>query len=72
MPPILRNSSFLFVLQSQPFYQAELVCMLPWDLQLHAYYFFTEDPMPSLALPDPLPTATRPFTYRYPGKGLVD
>ena len=25
MPPILRNSSFLFVLQSQPFYQAELV-----------------------------------------------
>ena len=26
-PPILRNSSFLFVLQSQPFYQAQLVPM---------------------------------------------
>ena len=25
MPPILRNGSFLFVLQSQPFYQAQLV-----------------------------------------------
>ena len=25
MPPILRNGSFLFILQSQPFYQAELV-----------------------------------------------
>ena len=25
MPPILRNASFLFVLQSQPFYQAQLV-----------------------------------------------
>ena len=27
MPPILRNGSFLFVLQSQPFYQAQLVPM---------------------------------------------
>ena len=25
MPPFLRNGSFLFVLQSQPFYQTELV-----------------------------------------------
>ena len=25
MPPLLRNGSFLFVLQSQPFYQAQLV-----------------------------------------------
>ena len=25
MPPFLRNGSFLFVLQSQPFYQAQLV-----------------------------------------------
>ena len=27
MPPILRNGSFLFILQSQPFYQAQLVPM---------------------------------------------
>ena len=27
MPPILRNGSFLCVLQSQPFYQAQLVPM---------------------------------------------
>ena len=25
MPPIMRNGSFLFVLQSQPFYQEQLV-----------------------------------------------
>ena len=28
MPPILRNGTFLFVLQSQPFYQAQLVPMM--------------------------------------------
>ena len=28
MLPILRNGSFLFVLQSQPFYQAQLVPMM--------------------------------------------
>ena len=27
MPPILRSGSFLFVLQSQPFYQVQLVPM---------------------------------------------
>ena len=27
MPPILRDGSFLFILQSQPFYQAQLVPM---------------------------------------------
>ena len=28
MPPILRNGSYLFVLQSQPFYQEQLVHMV--------------------------------------------